>query len=88
MPLPTNLHTCQTLQAHISLEVNLVKVIFLTMTETLAPLTRISNLSHNKIQEMCGSCNLKVHDYCENCYGLFPDDKDIYSGRQLIEQGK
>lgn len=37
------------------------------------------DLSYNKIQEMCGSCNLKVYDYCENCYGFFFDDKDVYS---------
>ena len=53
---------------------------FVELMKHLSPENKIlQDLSYNKIQEMCGSCNLKVHDYCENCYGLFPDDKDVYS---------
>ena len=53
---------------------------FVELMKHLSPENKIlQDLSYSKIQEMCGNCNLKVHDYCENCYGLFPDDKDVYS---------
>ena len=53
---------------------------FVELMKHLSPENKIlQELSYSKMQDMCGSCNLKVHDYCENCYGLFPDDKDVYS---------
>jgi len=53
---------------------------FVELMKHLSPENKIlQDLSYSKIQEMCGNCNLKVHDYCENCFGLFPDDKDVYS---------
>ena len=62
---------------------------FVELMKHLSPENKIlQDLSYNKIQEMCGSCNLKVHDYCENCYGLFPDDKDVYSCQTANCTGK
>jgi len=35
-------------------------------------------LSYTKIQQISGNCSLTVVDYCECCFALFPDDKDLY----------
>lgn len=49
------------------------------LMKLLSPENQIfTDLTYSKIQQMHGNCNLKVHDYCEICYGLFPDDKEIY----------
>jgi len=36
------------------------------------------SLKFNKVQEVCGHCEIKVYDICEVCLRLFPDNKDSY----------
>lgn len=41
--------------------------------------TTFKTLSYNKVQEVCGKCEMQVYDICEKCHRLFPvDDEDRY----------
>ena len=33
-------------------------------------------LNYSKVQEVCGKCDLRVYDICENCHRLFPVDNE------------
>ncbi|XP_044168176.1 uncharacterized protein LOC122952196 [Acropora millepora] len=41
--------------------------------------TTFKTLSYNKVQEVCGKCEMQVYDICEKCHRLFPvDDEGSY----------